>query len=142
MWFAFGSHQNSVIGYNSIGNSAYSLSQYTTGDNNNVMLGMQSYAVFGTGDIGPNDARYGTMIMASKMNHDTQSSSSGQMIQGSRFNPGHSQFSLNEAAIPTTADMQFNGALSFSAINETHVGLNVRTRAGVMRRQVLTLTPY
>jgi hypothetical protein len=142
MWFAFGSHQNTVMGHNSIGNQAYSMSEYTTGDNNNVMLGMQSLSTFGSGDIGPNDDRHGTMVMASKMNADFQYSSPTHMIQGSRFNSGQSTFSLNDPGLPRAADMQFNGALSFSFINESYVGMNVRTRAGVMKRVLLSMTPY
>jgi len=142
MWFAFGSPQNTVIGHNSIGNNAYSISSYAPGDNNNIMLGMQSDSTFGTGDIGFNDGAQGTIIMASKMNHNGVLASVKTMIQGSPYNSGQSSFALTEPDNPTTADMQYNGALSFSFINETNIGMNVRTRAGVMKRRVFEMTAY
>jgi hypothetical protein len=142
MWFAFGSPQNTVIGHNSIGNSAYSTSSYEAGDNNNIMIGMQSDSRFGTGDIGFNDGAEGTIIMASKMNHNGVLASVKTMIQGSPYNAGQSAFALTEPDLPRTTDVQFNGALSFSFINESYVGMNVRTRAGVMKRVLLNMIPY
>jgi hypothetical protein len=142
MWFAFGSPQNTVIGHNSIGNNAYSLSSYAQGDNNNIMIGMQSDSRFGSGDIGFNDGAVGTIIMASKMNHNGVFASSNTMIQGSPYNSGQSAFSLTDPALPRAADMQFNGAMSFSFINESYVGMNVRTRAGTLKRVLLNMVPY
>jgi hypothetical protein len=140
--FASISHQNSVFGMNAVGNTGRHLATLSKGDNNNVVLGMQAYNS-AIDDLNFVTGSEGNMVMASRwFKGYAVGSVYKNFVQGVPYNSGLNSFTVTEPALPTAADMQFNGAMAFSFHNETNMAMNVRTRAGTLKRVLFDLTPY
>jgi hypothetical protein len=136
------SHQNSVFGMCAVGNTGRHFTTLSKGDNNNVVLGMQAYAS-AIDDMNFATGSEGNIVMASRwFKGYPVGSVYKNFIQGVPYNSGLNSFTITEPDKPTSADMQFNGAMSFSFHNETNIAMNVRTRLGVLKRVVFDVSAY
>jgi len=142
MVYASIAHQNSVFGLNAVGNAGRHFTTLSKGDNNNVMLGMQSYGS-AIDDMNFATGSEGNIVMASRwFKGYPVGSVYKNFVQGVPYNSGLNSFTVTEPDKPTTSDIQFNGAMSFSFHNETNIAMNVRTRLGVLKRVVFDMSAY